>query len=65
MVLTRNEEPVVLRAVEAYRQAKDKERKGRYTGATADQILDELVPTPARWAELASFVIQTVEGRGP
>ena len=62
MLLTRAEEPVVQRAVQAYRLAKDKERKGRYTGPTADQILDELVPTPARWAELASFVIEIVEG---
>ncbi len=61
MVLTPAEEPVVLRAVEAYREARLKKRTGRFTGLTADQILEELVPTPVRWAELASFVIEQVE----
>jgi hypothetical protein len=62
MILTAKEEPVVLRAVEAYRQARSPERRGQFTGATADQILEELGPTPVRWAELASFVIDLVEG---
>ena len=65
MLLTPAEEPVVRRAVEAYRLAKSKETKGRYLGATADEILEELAPKPARWAELASFVIEVVEGRDP
>jgi hypothetical protein len=64
MVLTSAEEPVVLRAVEAYRKARLMKRTGRFTGLTADQILEELVPTPVRWAELASFVIEQVERPG-
>jgi hypothetical protein len=60
--LTPAEEPVVRRAVEAYRRAKAKDRKGQFTGMTADQIIEELRPTPVRWAELASFVIDVVEG---
>jgi len=62
LLLTPSEEPVVRRAVEAYRRAKRKDRKGQFTGMTADQILEELVPTPVRWAELASFVIDRGEG---
>jgi hypothetical protein len=61
MLLTPAEEAVVRRAVHAYREAKSKKTKGRVTGLTADQILEELVPTPVRWAELASFVIDMVE----
>ena len=61
MDLTPDEQPVVRRAVAAY-EAK-KSHKGRYSGATADEILDELEPTPVRWAELAALVIETVEGR--
>jgi hypothetical protein len=61
MVLTSAEEPVVLRAVEAYREARLMKMTGRFTGLTADQILEELAPTPVRWAELASFVIEQVE----
>jgi hypothetical protein len=58
--LTRVERPVVLRAVAAYLEAK-KPHKGAFAGPTADDILEELRPTPARWAELAAFVIAEAE----
>lgn len=61
MDLTTREFPVVQRAIEAYREVK-RGRKGPYRGSTADAILDELKPTPARWAELADYVIEAVEG---
>lgn len=61
MDLTPAERPVVRRAVAAYEQAK-RPHKGAFTGRTADEILQELDPTPVRWAELAAFVIDTVEG---
>ena len=60
MQLTLDEEPVVRRAVAAY-QAK-KWYKGPFKGLTADEILEELKPSPVRWAELAAFVIETAEG---
>jgi len=53
----------VRRAIEAYREVKVR-GKGPFRGPTADHILDELNPTPARWAELAAYVIETVEGSG-
>ena len=59
MDLTPKEKRVVRRAVQAYRDKK--ESKGRYTGATPDQILEELDPSPARWTHLAALVIATVE----
>ena len=59
MDLTQAELPVVRRAVEAYREAKG-EYRGPFTGVTADEILEELDPTPRRWTELAGFVIDTV-----
>jgi hypothetical protein len=62
MHLTLDEEPVVRRAVAAY-QAK-KWYKGPFKGLTADQILEELNPSPVRWTELAAFVIETAEGPG-
>ena len=61
MDLTLAEKPVVRRAVAAYRKAK-RGQKGPYKGMTADQILEELEPDPVRWAELAAFVIEQVEG---
>jgi hypothetical protein len=61
MELTSSERPVVRRAVEAYCEAK-KGHKGAFKGTTADQILEELRPSPVRWAELAAFVIETAEG---
>jgi hypothetical protein len=61
MDLTHDERPVVGRAVVAYREAQ-KGHKGLFRGTTADQILDELKPSPVRWAELADFVIETAEG---
>jgi hypothetical protein len=60
MELTLNERPVVRRAVAAYIEAK-KPHKGQFTGPTADEILEELSPTPVRWAELAALVIATAE----
>jgi hypothetical protein len=60
MNLTSAEQPVVLRAVEAYRAKKGCE--GQFRGVTADQILEELKVSPVRWAALAAFVIETAEG---
>ena len=60
MHLTLDEEPVVRRAVAAY-EAK-KSHKGPYRGMTADEILEELNPSPLRWAQLAAFVVEKVEG---
>jgi hypothetical protein len=62
MHLTLDEEPVVRRAVAAYRAKKW--CKGPFGGMTADEILEELNPSPVRWAELAAFVIETAEGPG-
>lgn len=61
MELTREERPFVRRAIIAYLNAK-KPSRGRFTGPTADEILEELSPTPVRWAELAALVIATAEG---
>ena len=60
MHLTLEEEPVVRRAVAAY-EAK-KRYKGPFRGKSADEILEELKPSPVRWTELAAFVIETAEG---
>jgi hypothetical protein len=60
MDLTLDEEPVVRRAVAAYKAKKS--YPGRFKGPTADQILEELDPSPVRWAELAAFVIEKAEG---
>jgi hypothetical protein len=62
MILTPTEEVAVRRAVVAYRAMRSKASKGAYQGVTADQILEELHPTPLRWAALASFVIARAEG---
>ncbi len=64
MELTRAERPVVRRAVAAYLEAK-RPHKGQFIGPTADEILEELMPTPVRWAALAALVIATAEGSGP
>ena len=61
MELTSAEQPVVRRAVAAYNEAK-KGHKGAFKGTTADEILEELRPSPVRWAELAAFVIEQAEG---
>ena len=61
MDLTPDERPVVSRAVAAYREAR-KKHQGPFRGVTADDILEELTPTPVRWTELAAFVIATAEG---
>ena len=62
MDLTPDEQPVVRRAVTAYRKVKKKEYTGQFGGATADEVLEELRPSPVRWTELAAFVIETAEG---
>jgi hypothetical protein len=62
MILTDAEETAVRRAVSAYRAMRCKETKGAFTGVTADQILEELHPTPVRWVALASVVIARAEG---
>ena len=60
MDLTPEEQPVVRRAVAAYKMKK--EHKGAFTGTTANEILEELKPSPVRWNELAAFVIERAEG---
>ena len=59
MDLTPSEQPVVRRAVAAYKMKK--EHKGAFGGTTADEILEELKPSPIRWNELAAFVIEKAE----
>ncbi len=61
MDLTPDEQPVVRRAVAAYHETK-KGHKGLFRGPTADEILEELKPSPVRWATLAAFVIERAEG---
>ncbi len=61
MDLTPDEQPVVRRAVAAYHETK-KGHEGPFRGTTADDILEELKPSPVRWVELAAFVIRTAEG---
>ncbi len=60
MDLTPDEQPVVRRAVAAYQEMK-KGHKGMFQGTTADEVLEELKPSPPRWTELAAFVIETAE----
>ncbi len=60
MDLTPAEQPVVRRAVAAYKAKKGYE--GPFRGISADEVLEELKPSPVRWAELAAFVIETAEG---
>ncbi len=57
MNLTPAESLVVRRAVTAYRAMRNKTTSGAYRGATADQILEELPPTPGHWFALAALVI--------
>ena len=64
MDLTPAEQPIVRRAVAAYHKAKQG-HKGPYKGATADQILEELNPSPVRWAELASCVVEMYATQHP
>ena len=61
MDLTPDEQPVVRRAVAAYHEMK-KEHKGAFGSMTADEILEELKPSPVRWNELAAFVVERAEG---
>jgi hypothetical protein len=60
MDLSEDERGVVRRAVAAYLEAK-KPHRGQFTGPTADEILEELSPTPVRWAALAAHVIAKAE----
>jgi hypothetical protein len=60
MDLTPDEQPVVRRAVAAYKAKK--RQKGTFRGTTADEILEELKPSPVRWTELAAFVIEKAKG---
>jgi len=60
MDLTPEEQPVVRRAVAAYNAKKEYE--GPFKGTTADEILEELKPSPMRWAKLAAYVIGIAEG---
>ena len=57
MILTPAETLVVRRAVTAYRAMRNKTAKGAFDGVTADEILEELHPTPSRWFALAALVI--------
>ena len=61
MDLTADEQSVVRRAVAAYHEM-EKRHKGGFRGTTADEILEELKPSPLRWNELAAFVIKTAKG---
>ena len=61
MDLTPDEQPVVRRAVAAYHEAK-KGHKGPFRRTTADEVLEELKPSPIRWVALAAFVIEAAEG---
>ena len=60
MNLTPEEEPVFRRAVAAYKAKKGYD--GPYKGTTADEVLEELKPSPLRWTELAAYVIYVAEG---
>ena len=61
MDLMPDEQLVVRRAVAAYHEAK-KGHKGAFRRTTADEVLEELEPSPIRWVALAAFVIETAEG---
>ena len=65
MDLTPEEQPVVRRAVAAYKAKKAYE--GPFKGTSADEVLEELKPSPVRWTVLAAYVIYVAEGpgRGP
>ena len=60
MDLTPEEQPVVRRAVAAYKAKKAYE--GPFKGTSAYEVLEELEPSPARWTELAAYVIGIAEG---
>jgi len=62
MNLSTAEEIAVRRAVVAYRAMNEKSTKGAFRGETADQILEELHPTPVRWVALASLVVARAQG---
>ena len=64
MDLTSDERPVVRRAVAAYHEMQ-KGHEGPFTGTTADEILEELKPSPIRWNELAAFVIARAKAPRP
>ncbi len=60
MDLTPEEQPVVRRAVAAYKAKKACE--GRFKGTSAGEVLEELKPSPIRWTVLAAYVIHVAEG---
>ncbi len=60
MDLTPEEQPVVRRAVAAYKAKKAYE--GPFKGTSADEVLEELKPSPVRWTVLAAYVIHVAEG---
>jgi len=60
MDLTPDEQPVVRRAVAAYKAKK--RYKGTFRGTTADEILEKLKPSPVQWTELAAVVIARADG---
>ncbi len=60
MDLTLEEQPVVRRAVAAYKAKKAYE--GPFKGTSADEVLEELKPSPIRWTVLAAYVIHVAEG---
>ena len=45
-------------------QEAKKGHKGMFRFTTADQVIEELKPSPVRWVQLAAFVIETAEGPG-
>lgn len=62
MDLTPQEQPVVRRAVAAYKAKKAYE--GPFKGTSADEILEELKLSPMRWTALAAYVIYVAKGPG-
>ncbi|MGD8320073.1 MAG: hypothetical protein PVJ02_06450 [Gemmatimonadota bacterium] len=64
MILTPAEERAVRRAVAAYRAMSEKSTKGAFRGLTADEILEEVHPTPLRWVALASLVVSRAQDEG-
>ena len=50
-------------SVVLWRRTRQRKRyKGPFRGTTADEILEELKPSPVRWTKLAAFVIEKAKG---
>ena len=60
--MTPEEQPVVRRAVAAYKAKKAYE--GPFKGTSADGVLDALRLYPMRWTALAAYVIYVAKGPG-